>query len=144
MNKQWNDEELENVNTMGMAGDEIDVNADFEEADKLSKLSKDAYDFIKQGNFEEAKDLFYRILEQESENHYALVGLGDISRKKGESLLIGDDIEITVEKIDSSSVKISIKAPKEKIILRKEVYERVKEENSNAIVAHKDILDILK
>ena len=46
MNKQWNDEELENVNTMGMAGDEIDVNADFEEADKLSKLSKDAYDFI--------------------------------------------------------------------------------------------------
>ena len=67
-----------------------------------------------------------------------------ISRKKGESLLIGDDIEITVEKIDTSSVKISIKAPKEKVILRKEVYERVKEENSNAIVANKDILDILK
>lgn len=67
-----------------------------------------------------------------------------ISRKKGESLLIGDDIEITVEKIDSSSVKISIKAPKEKVILRKEVYERVKEENSNAIVENKDILDILK
>ena len=67
-----------------------------------------------------------------------------ISRKKGESLLIGDDIEITVEKIDTSSVKISIKAPKEKVILRKEVYERVKEENSTSIVAHKDILDILK
>ena len=67
-----------------------------------------------------------------------------ISRKKGESLLIGDDIEITVEKIDHSSVKISIKAPKEKVILRKEVYERVKEENSNAIVANKNILDILK
>ena len=43
-----------------------------------------------------------------------------ISRKKGESLLIGDDIEITVEKIDTSSVKISIKAPKEKVILRKD------------------------
>ena len=67
-----------------------------------------------------------------------------ISRKKGESLLIGDDIEITVEKIDSSSVKISIKAPKEKVILRKEVYEKVKNENSNAIVATKDILNILK
>ena len=52
-----------------------------------------------------------------------------ISRKKGESLLIGDDIEITVEKIDTSSVKISIKAPKEKVILRKEVYEKVKNEN---------------
>lgn len=67
-----------------------------------------------------------------------------ISRKKGESLLIGDDIEITVEKIDSSSVKISIKAPKEKVILRKEVYEKVKDENSNAIVRQEDILNILK
>ena len=67
-----------------------------------------------------------------------------ISRKKGESLLIGDDIEITVEKIDSSSVKISIKAPKEKVILRKEVYEKVKDENSNAIIGQQDILDILK
>ena len=67
-----------------------------------------------------------------------------ISRKKGESLLIGDDIEITVEKIDSSSLKISIKAPKEKVILRKEVYEKVKDENSNAIATTKDILKILK
>ena len=67
-----------------------------------------------------------------------------ISRKKGESLLIRDDIEITVEKIDHSNVKISIKAPKEKVILRKEVYEKVKNENSNAIVATKDILNILK
>ena len=67
-----------------------------------------------------------------------------ISRKKGESLLIGDDIEITVEKIDTSSVKISIKAPKEKVILRKEVYEKVKDENSNAIAKTKDILKILK
>ena len=67
-----------------------------------------------------------------------------ISRKKGESLLIGDDIEITIEKIDSSSVKISINAPKEKVILRKEVYEKVKKENSNAITTSRDILRVLK
>ena len=67
-----------------------------------------------------------------------------ISRKKGESLLIGDDIEIIVEKIEHSNVKISIKAPKEKVILRKEVYEKVKDENSNAIATTKDILKILK
>ena len=67
-----------------------------------------------------------------------------ISRKRGESLLIGDDIEITVEKIDCSSVKISIKAPKEKIILRKEVYENVQKENTNAIASESDILKILK
>ena len=67
-----------------------------------------------------------------------------ISRKKGESLLIGDDIEITVEKIDISILKISIKAPKEKVILRKEVYEKVKNENSNAIVTSECLLNILK
>lgn len=67
-----------------------------------------------------------------------------ISRKKGESLLIGEDIEITVEKIDISSVKISIKAPKEKVILRKEVYEKVKRENTSAIATKEDILNILK
>ena len=67
-----------------------------------------------------------------------------IKKKKGESLLIGDDIEITVEKIDTSSVKISIKEPKEKVILRKEVYEKVKNENSNAIVTSECLLNILK
>ena len=67
-----------------------------------------------------------------------------ITRKKGESLLIGDDIEITVEKIDTSSVKISIKAPKEKVLLRKEVEEQVKNEKSNAIVTSECLLNILK
>ncbi|MEE1290249.1 MAG: tetratricopeptide repeat protein, partial [Spirochaetota bacterium] len=81
MNKEW-DDEIENVdNNIALTSEEIAVDG---ETDKLSKLSKDAYDLIKLGNFEEAKDLFYKILEQESENHYALVGLGDIARKKGE------------------------------------------------------------
>ncbi len=51
-----------------------------------------------------------------------------ITRKRGESLLIGDDIEIKIVKIDDGSVKIAIDAPKEKVILRKEVYENVKKE----------------
>ena len=67
-----------------------------------------------------------------------------ISRRRGESLLIGDDIEINIENIESSSVKISISAPKEKIILRKEVYENVKKENSKAIINSNDILRVLK
>ena len=41
-------------------------------------------------------------------------------------------------------MKISNKAPKEKVILRKELYEKVKDENSNAIIGQQDILDILK
>lgn len=67
-----------------------------------------------------------------------------ITRKKDESLLIGDDIEIKIVKIEDGSVKIAINAPKEKTILRKEVYEKVKNENSKAITKVDDILEVFK
>ena len=55
-----------------------------------------------------------------------------ITRKKGESLMIGDDIEIVISKIDDGSVKIGIEAPKNVTILRKELYEEVELENKEA------------
>ncbi|WP_236896238.1 carbon storage regulator CsrA [Clostridium beijerinckii] len=55
-----------------------------------------------------------------------------ITRKKGESLMIGDDIEVIISKIDDGSVKIGIKAPKDVSILRKELYEEVEKENKEA------------
>ncbi len=55
-----------------------------------------------------------------------------ITRKKGESLMIGDDIEIVISKIDDGSVKIGIKAPKDVQILRKELYEEIEQENKQA------------
>lgn len=55
-----------------------------------------------------------------------------ITRKKGESLMIGDDIEIVVSKIDDGSVKIGINAPKNVSILRKELFEEVEKENKEA------------
>ena len=55
-----------------------------------------------------------------------------ITRKKGESILIGDDIEISISKIEDGSVKLAIKAPKEMTILRKELYEEVQNENKEA------------
>lgn len=67
-----------------------------------------------------------------------------ITRKKGESLLIGDDIEIKIVKVEDGSVKIAIDAPKEQTILRKEVYEKVKSENSKAITKPDDILNLFK
>lgn len=56
-----------------------------------------------------------------------------ITRKKGESLMIGDDIEITVSKIEDGSVKIGISAPKNVSILRKELYKEVEDENKHAM-----------
>ena len=67
-----------------------------------------------------------------------------ITRKKGESLMIGDDIEITVSKIDDGSVKIGINAPKDISILRKELYEQVKEENKQALKVDMNLLKNIK
>jgi len=67
-----------------------------------------------------------------------------VTRKKGESILIGDDIEISINKIEDGSVKLAISAPKDITILRKEVYEKVKEENKEAINKNIEILNLFK
>lgn len=67
-----------------------------------------------------------------------------ITRKKGESLMIGDDIEIVISKVDDGSVKLGIKAPKDLSILRKELYEEVEKENKEAMKIDINILNSLK
>lgn len=67
-----------------------------------------------------------------------------ITRKKGESLIIGDDIEITISKIEDGSVKIGIQAPKEVSILRKELLEEIKNENKSALSISLDLLKNIK
>lgn len=67
-----------------------------------------------------------------------------ITRKKGESLMIGDDIEIIISKIDDGSVKIGIKAPRDIEILRKELYEEVEQENKEAMKIDINMLSNIK
>lgn len=67
-----------------------------------------------------------------------------IGRKKGESLLIGDDVEITIVKIENGSVKIAINAPREISILRSELYKEVTDENQKAIIFDASVLEKLK
>ena len=67
-----------------------------------------------------------------------------ITRKQGESILIGDDIEIKVSKIEDGSVKLAISAPRVMTILRNEVLEKVKDENKQAIGGDIDLLKLLK
>lgn len=55
-----------------------------------------------------------------------------IARKKGESILIGDNIEVSIASVDNGTVKLAISAPKEVTILRKELYVEVQNENKEA------------
>lgn len=56
-----------------------------------------------------------------------------LSRKKGEAVVIGSDVEITVLEIKGEQVKLGIAAPKSVPIYRKELYVQMKEANQEAI-----------
>ena len=52
-----------------------------------------------------------------------------LTRKKGESLVINNDIEITILEIRGDQIKLGESAPKEVPIYRKEVYTLIRQEN---------------
>ena len=52
-----------------------------------------------------------------------------LTRKKGESLVVNNNIEITVLEIRGDQIKIGIQAPKDVPIYRKEVYLQIQAEN---------------
>lgn len=56
-----------------------------------------------------------------------------LTRKKGESLVINNNIEITVLEIRGDQIKIGISAPKEVPIYRKEVYVQIQKENEESM-----------
>src|SRR5438093_13598244 len=55
-----------------------------------------------------------------------------LSRQGDETIMIGDDIEVTVVDIRGDKVRIGINAPKEISVHRKEVYDAIRRENRAA------------
>ncbi|MBT2146285.1 carbon storage regulator [Clostridioides difficile] len=64
--------------------------------------------------------------------------------KKDEAVLIGDNIEVKVVGVDGNNIKLAISAPNNISILRKEIYEKVKNENIKATNKNIKILKSLK
>ena len=60
-----------------------------------------------------------------------------LSRKAGETICIGDDIEIMVIKIDETKVRLGIKAPRGVPVHRSEIAARIARENILAEVREK-------
>lgn len=55
-----------------------------------------------------------------------------LTRKKGESIVISDNIVLTVLSVDGENVKLGIAAPRDIDIYRKEVLEAIEQNNQNA------------
>ncbi len=64
-----------------------------------------------------------------------------LTRKAGETILIGDEIEVTITSIDQNKVKVGIKSPAHIPIYRQELYRKIQEENRGAASINKDELD---
>jgi carbon storage regulator len=70
-----------------------------------------------------------------------------LGRKKGESIIIDDNIEIIVTSVEGETVKLGISAPKHITIHRQEVYLEIQEENKQAksnVINLSDFLNMKK
>ena len=67
-----------------------------------------------------------------------------LTRKKNQSIVIGNNIEIKILKMGKNSVELGISAPKSYSIFRKEVFDEIQEKNVAAIksVEISDIKDL--
>lgn len=66
-----------------------------------------------------------------------------LTRKAGESIVIGSDIRVTVLEMQGRQIRIGIEAPSDVSVHRGEVYERIREENELAANADQQQLKSL-
>ncbi len=62
-----------------------------------------------------------------------------LTRKVNESIIIGNEIEVTILEVKGEQVKIGISAPKNVPVYRKELYLQIQEANKEAVAAEVDV-----
>lgn len=62
-----------------------------------------------------------------------------LSRQKDESIMVGDDVEITIVDVRGDKVRLGISAPREIAVHRKEVFEAIKREEAEKLASEKKV-----
>lgn len=73
------------------------------------------------------------MLHFQSEYHGSENQMLILTRRVGESLMIGTEVTVTVLAVKGNQVRIGISAPKEVEVYREEIYERVKAEKTRQV-----------
>lgn len=66
-----------------------------------------------------------------------------LSRKKDESIMIGDQIELKILSVDGDQVKLGIVAPKNVKVYRSEVYKSILNQNKESLNLSKSLIEQL-
>ena len=61
-----------------------------------------------------------------------------LTRRIGETLMIGDEVTVTVLGVKGNQVRIGVNAPKEVAVHREEIYDRIKQEQKTSHVPSVD------
>ena len=56
-----------------------------------------------------------------------------LTRRVGETVVIGNDVDVTVLGVKGNQVRLGVKAPREVSVHREEIYKRIKEEEQDAL-----------
>lgn len=67
-----------------------------------------------------------------------------LARKKGQSIMIGQDIKIFVVEVTGETVRLGIEAPPQMEIFREEIFRDLQKENTRAITSTKEVMKFLK
>ncbi|WP_025116722.1 carbon storage regulator CsrA [Lysinibacillus fusiformis] len=67
-----------------------------------------------------------------------------LSRKKNESIMIGDHVEVKILSVEGDQVKLGIVAPKTVTVHRSEVFEAIQQQNKEALNVASNLLEQLK
>lgn len=66
-----------------------------------------------------------------------------LARKKGQTIIIGGEVKITVADVSGETVRLGIEAPPHLEIFREEIYRDIMEENTSAVADKKELQKML-